>query len=255
MRPALLLIALAFFGCASSPPFVPSQPLAESKTLGHGLLLCSEYHPSFEEKQRVSSLFPIRKCVEELRSRFLFSGRAPEEIFYQELNSHLDILQEQYWSYALAEDYLEAIQVILKSLWRNQTIPPKFKWEEKRLAQRLFPKAYAALNLSRLPFFSSTLLDPEFETLLLDVDLALSGNWPCTEEQEKLLLRLNRILVLREDLGWIRNLGPDSNEQASIQRKYLTEKSLLKKSLSLITTQKKQSSYCKINPFIHKRPS
>ena len=248
-------LPLLFLSCASAPPFLPSQPLATAKTLEHGLYLCHEYSPNFRQRERLSSLYPFLACMKELRNRFLFSARSPHEIFYQELNSHLNILQEQFWNQALAEDYLTGIRVILKSLWRNPTLPPKLTAEEKELALALFPKSSHSLQLARLPHFSSSLYDAEYEELLLDVELALSGNSPCSSAQELVLFHFNKVLALREDLAWAQSLEPDSNEETFIARRYHSEKISLRARLGSIPGEKKQSRYCKTHPFIHKRPS
>jgi hypothetical protein len=255
LRPIFFLAVLVcFLGCATVPSFVPSKPLSALTSFQEGLFICSEYRAPLEAK-RVSSLLPYLRCLDQLSENFIgFDTQPTLQVFHTELKSRYDILNEVYWSPALAKEYEIAIHAVLRGIWREGSLPANYTWREKTTILELFPKTAWYLDVSNMRTAKHSDRDREFEALLIQfltlknvlseaTHLAHHAN--CSDPT-LLSLQILRLNELRKDLELARELAVNSPEETRIQNRYAQELRQAWQLLASVQKRKSELSRCNL---------
>jgi hypothetical protein len=156
--------SLLFLGCASVPPFAPSKPLDQAKSLQEGLLLCNEYRLPSEPKRPVT-LKPFLNCLDDLADQFpaASSGYGAFHDFKNEFHMLYGTLTDQSWSERLGIEVEIAIHTSLRALWQESkpTVTPL----ERALVLQNFPLTAKRLDAANWNVASNVSLDPHLESL------------------------------------------------------------------------------------------
>jgi hypothetical protein len=132
-------------GCASIPPFQPSQPLDQATSLNEGLFLCNEYRMPVPALRPIY-LKPFLSCLEELNKSF---DPAETQLTFQtlqkELRKNYNLTEEVEWTPQLGVD------PSIRSGIRNCNSCPR----KEDLSWRFFLwNVYANRTRNRTPPFS-----------------------------------------------------------------------------------------------------